>query len=245
MGKPMGCSMKQKAAKYITNVAVLLFALVLAAKLAGPAALRLYIESGIGDCKKIPILCMEPAQQIINPDINKECILESLPYNFEKLSICVPKGFTVIQERIKKVYYKKREHARNGPVIYLLYEKPDFFVNLYPQLKKEGIKDNYEFVKRIMFANLHKMNSLSDAFFVIMKSIFTPDLGGQKNVVMAEFNTEAFRGFINYNLSKPNQYFDCNIINKEGGYFKIYIKDKGASLDLNKVLAIISSVKEI
>ena len=236
--------MKKKAVKYITNTAVLLFALVLAAKLAGPAILRLYIESGIGDCKKIPILCMEPTQQIINPDINKKCILESLPYNFPKLSICVPKGFTVIQERIKKVYYKKREHELNGPVIYLLYEKPDFFTNLYQQLKKEGVKDNYEFVKRIMFANLHNMNSLSDAFFVIMKSVFTPDMGDQNNVVMAEFSMEAFRGFINYNLAKSDQYFDCNIINSEGGYFKVYIKDIGASLDLNKVAGIITTIKE-
>lgn len=237
--------MKKRFVKYITNTAVLLFALVLAAKLAGPGILRLYIESGIGDCKKIPILCMEPAQQIINPNINKECILESLPYNFPKLSICVPKGFTVIQERIKKVYYnKKRQHERNSPVIYLLYEKPGFFANLYPQLKKEGIKDNYEFVKRIMFANLHNMNSLSDAFFVIMKSVFTPDIGSQNNVVMAEFSMEAFRGFINYNLSKPNQYFDCNIINSTGAYFKMYIKDIGASLDLNKVMGIITTIKE-
>lgn len=237
--------MKKRFVKYITNTAAVFFILLLAAKLAGPPTLRLYIESGIGDCKKIPILCMEPAQQIINPVINKECILESLPYNFPKLSICVPKGFTVIQERIKKVYYKKRAYERSGSVIYLLYEKPGFFVNLYPQLKNEGIKDNYEFVKRLMFASLNNINSLSDAFFVIMKSVFTPDLGEQKSVIMAQLSLDDKRVFLNYNLSKPDQYFDCNIVNKEGGYFKIYIKDKGASLDLSRVLAIISSVKEI
>lgn len=223
---------------------ILFFIILLAAKLSWPSILRLYVESGIGDCKKIPLLCMEPAQQIINPDIDKECILESLPYNFPKLSICIPKGFTVIQETIKKVYYKKREHERKDPVIYLLYEEPVFFPNLYPQLKKIGVNDNYEFIKRIMYANEKNIKNLNDVFFVVMKGIFTPDIGDQKSAVMASFSTGGFKGFINYNLSKPNQYFDCNIINSEGGYFKVYIKDIGASLDLSKVLGMITTIKE-
>jgi len=44
-------------------------------------------------------------------------------------------------------------------------------------------------------------------------------------------------------LAKADNYFDCNIINNAGDFFKIYIKDKGASLDLDKVVAIISTAE--
>jgi hypothetical protein len=75
-----------------------------------------------------------------------------------------------------------------------------------------------------------------------MKGIFTPDLGNQKDVKMAQFTVLDKRGFINYNLTGPDHYFDCNIFNTNQDFFKIYIKDKGASLDLDKVLTIISTV---
>lgn len=245
MGKPMGCSMKQKAAKYILNTIVLSLALVLAGKLAGPPTLRLYVESGIGSCEKIPILCMVPYQEIVNPAISQEYISGLLPYKFPKMEILLPKGFSVTQERVKKAYYKKKGGSlNNGALIYLFHEEKGFFINLFPRLRKEGISDDYEFIKRIMYANEKDIKNLTDVFFVIMKSIFTPDLGGQNNAVMATFSMEAFRGFINYNLSKPNQYFDCNIINSTGAYFKVYIKDIAGALDLNKVLAIITTIKE-
>jgi len=62
-----------------------------------------------------------------------------------------------------------------------------------------------------------------------MKGIFTPDLGRQENVKMAQFKVASKRGFINYNLGQPDNYFDCNVFNEKGVFFKIYIKDKGAN----------------
>lgn len=90
---------------------------------------------------------------------------------------------------------------------------------------------------------------------------------------MTQFRLNGKRGFINYNLGDqsgiasspqpaasvakqsprndgqglyaPVNYFDCNIIDDQGGFFKIYIKDDGARLDLNRVLAIISTAEKI
>lgn len=223
---------------------ILFFIILLAAKLSWPSILRLYVESGIGDCKKIPIFCMAPSEEISNAQKSDEFISQLRPYRFPKMEIFLPKGFAVIQERIRKDYYKKRKGANNTAQIYLLHEEKDFFMNLYPQLKKQGVNDNYEFIKRIMYANEKKIKNLTDVFFVVMKGIFTPDIGEQKTAVMASFNMEGFRGFINYNISGPDHYFDCNIVNNDGGYFKVYIKDIGASLDLGQVLSIITTIRE-
>jgi len=236
--------MKKKKAlgKYIASVIFLVPAILFIAKFSGPSILRLYIETGIGTCHKIPILCMVPEEEINNPLINKDYILGLLTYRFPKMTISVPKGFTVSQERIKKVYYKKSRKG-NAAIIYLLYEEPNFFVNLFPQLKKQGIKDDYEFIRRTMHAKLTDIKNVTDSFFVIMKSIFTPDVGDQSNLKMAQFTVPGKKGFINYNISKTDNYFDCNVINEGGDFFKIYIKDKGATLDLAKVLAIISTAR--
>lgn len=226
--------------KYISVTAILLVGILFVAKFSGPSILRLYIESGIGTCSKIPILCTVPEGNI-NSSINKEYAAELLPYKFPKMSICIPKGFSIVQQRIKKVYYKKRRPEEDQSIMYVIHEKPDFFINLYPQLRKQGIMDDYEFVKRIIYARITDIKDLTSAFFVIMKGIFTPYLGDQKNVKMAQFTIAGTKGFINYNLTEPNHYFDCNIFTGKG-YFKVYIRDKGASLDLDKVLTIISTV---
>lgn len=228
--------------KLILITIFLLLGILFVAKSGGPSLLRMYIENGVGSCEKIPILCMQPEKEVINPQINKEYIGGLLTYEFPNMSIGISRGFTVIQEKIKKVYYKKAKHKHPGGVIYLLYTEPKFFINLYPQLTKQGITDNYEFIKRTMFARLTDIKNLTDTFFVIMKSIFIPDLGELKNVKMAQFVMSDKRGFINYNLAYPDNYFDCNIIDKDGNFFKVYIKDKGARLNLDKALAIISTV---
>jgi len=233
---------KKKFSRYVSLAVVFSLAVLFVAKSAGPSLLRLYIETGIGTCQKIPILCMAPSQGITKAGINKEYAAGLLPYRFPKIEISLPRGFTVVQETIKKVYYKRRHRVHEGAVIYLLYEEPDFFINLFPQLKKQGIADDYEFIKHTMQAKIEEIKNLNDAFFVIMKGIFTPDLGEQKNVKMAYIALPGKRGFINYNLAKPDNYFDCNIINSKGDFFKVYIKDKGANLSLDKVLAIISTV---
>jgi len=78
-----------------------------------------------------------------------------------------------------------------------------------------------------------------------MKSLFTPDLGDEKNVKMVKFAIGNKKGFISYNLAPAGNYFDCNIINNRGDFFKVYIKDRAAVLDLKNVLAIISTLEKV
>ena len=234
---------KDSFLEYISITLILLLGILFVVKFGGPATLRLYIQTGIGDCQKIPILCMSPEEKIINPPIDKEYISELLPYKFPKIAIYIPKGFTVVQDKITKVYYKKKKRQHGDATIYLFHQEPNFFISLFPRSAKQGIKDNYEFMKRTMYAKLNEIKNLDDTFFVIVKSIFTPDLGEQRNVKMAQFSIADKKGFINYSLAQTSRYFDCNIINNNGDVFKVYIKDKAATLDLNKVLAIISTVK--
>ncbi len=234
--------MKRKTLKYCSITVFWVFVLLFVAKFAGPGILRLYVESGIGNCQKTPIFCMAPTEENNTPEINQEYAKELLPYKFSKMSIKIPAGFSVYQETVKKVYYKKMKRPHKEAVIYLLYEAPNFFVDLFPNVKKQGIRDNYEFIKRVMYAGLEDIEDMTDVFFMIMKGIFIQDLGDQTNVTMARFNLADKRGFINYNLDESDNYFDCNVINKQGDFFKIYIKDRGANLNLDKVLAIISTV---
>lgn len=237
--------MKGKLLRGISIVIFILLALVFVVKFAGPPTLRLYVEAGIGSCQKIPILCAAPSKEIINPEINEEYIAQLVPYRFPEMGISVPKDFTVIKERIKKVYYKKHLRKDKGAVSYLLYNKPGFFTGLFPQTAKQGVSDDYEFLKRTMYATPKGIKNLTDAFFVIMKGIFTPDLGDQKNLEMVKFTVSGKKGFLNYNLGDTENYFDCNIIDEAGNFFKVYIKDKGAALNPDKVLAIISTVNKI
>lgn len=235
--------MRKRALKYIYIAAILIPAILFVAKFGGAPILRLYLETGVGSCRKIPILCLTPEEEIVQPGINKEYSAGLLTIKLEKVEIAVPRGFNVVQEAVKKVYYKKMKGHYSGAVIYLLYEPPDFFIDLFPRLKKQGITDNYKFVRRVMYARLKDTENLTDAFFVIMKGIFTPDLGSQDNVRMAQFKVADKKGFINYNLGKADNYFDCNVIDDEGGFFKIYIKDKAATLNLDNVMAIVSTAK--
>jgi len=229
-----------------TPIALLIiFALSVAftIKFSGPSLLRFYVESGMGTCEKIPILCMAPSESMKNPEIDKVFIQQLIPYKFPKMTISVPKGFAVVQETIKKIYYKKKKRPYTDKVVYILHQPPDFFVGLFPQLTHQGINSDYEFIRRTMHANLKQIKSIPDTFFVIMKGIFTPDLGEQKKVKMLQFQIGDKRGFINYNIS--NTFFDCNVIDENGGFFKIYIKDKDATLNIASVLAIITTAAAI
>lgn len=213
-------------------------------KFAGHKILKQYISYGIGDCKNIPILCMQPQDYTFRPAINKEYLDTLIPQDFPKMSVSVPRGFALVQELIKKEYYKKR-HANNKAVIYLLFQEPGAFIKLYPDVQKEGIRDNTEFIRHLMRANLDQLNNLTDAFFVIMKSVFTPDIGNQSTAKMIKFELGGIKGFINYTMAKPDNYFDCNVLDEKGNFFKVYIKDAGSRLDLNNVFAIISTLKPI
>ena len=53
--------------KYLGITIALSLSIVFVIKFAGPNLLIQYISYGIGDCKKIPILCMEPEEKIIQP----------------------------------------------------------------------------------------------------------------------------------------------------------------------------------
>ncbi|MFA5093353.1 MAG: hypothetical protein WC543_05380 [Candidatus Omnitrophota bacterium] len=230
--------------KYFINTVILLLCLVFVIKFAGGKILKQYIIYGIGDCKSIPLLCLQPDENIFKPEINPEYLSTLVPHNFPKMSVDVPKGFNLVQELIKRKYYKKR-HENHHAVIYLLFQEPKAFINLYPDLKKQGILNNYEFIRDLNSATLNKINNLTDAFFIIMKSVFTPDIGNQGNAKMIKFELNNCRGFISYTMNQSDNYFDCNIVDADDNFFKVYIKDIGARLDLNNVFAIISTLKSL
>jgi hypothetical protein len=234
----------KRFSKYLSRTIIFIIALAFIIKFAGPNILRQYISYGIGDCKTTPILCMQPEEKIFTPQINNEYLNTLIPHAFPKMSISVPKGFALVQELIKKCYYKKR-HANDKAVIYLLIQEPGTFVKLYPDVRKQGVLDNYEFIRRIMYANFGKIENITDAFFVIMKSVFTPNIGNQSTAKMIKFQLPNLRGFINYSMAKPDNYFDCDIFDTDGNFFRVYIKDAGALLDLNNVFAIISTLKPV
>lgn len=237
--------MKEKIRKNILKVIILLLAVAFLVKFHRAAILRMYIETCVGNCEKMPILCKVPEEEIINPKINEEYFAQLTPYKFPELEIHIPKTFSIVKEKIYRTYYKRKKRKENEAIIYLLHESPNFFINLFPQLNKQGIKNDHEFLMRVMSAKLKDINNLTDALFVIIKSIFTPDLGNQKYIKMVKFTSANEAGFINYNLLPSGNYFDCNVITTRGDFFKIYIKDKRATLDLDKVLTIISTARSI
>jgi hypothetical protein len=234
----------KRFAKNLTRAILLIIAITFVIKFAGPNILRQYISYGVGDCKTTPILCMQPEEKTFTPQIDPEYLNTLIPHTFPKMSISVPKGFTLIQELIKKQYYKKR-HPNNKAVIHLLIQEPGAFIKLYPDVQKQGVKDNYEFIRRLTYANFASVENITDAFFLIMKSIFTPDIGNQSTAKMIKFQFSDLKGFINYSMAKPDNYFDCNVSDAAGNFYKVYIKDIGARLDLNNVFAIISTLKPV
>lgn len=246
--------MKKKVRKYVYITLIFICFLLFVIKFGGPEILKAYVRAGTGDCRTTPILCIVPDRQIINPVIDKAYRRELLSYSFPSkltpfplphMEIAVPKGFAVVRGSVTKVFYKKRKYSAKTPTVYLLYQKPQFFSNLFPQLKSVGVGSNYEFINRTLYSQFSNIESIYDAFFVIMKSIFTPNIGQQNNVKVIKFDTEGKSGFITYNFTSQENYFDCDIITKNDSFCKIYIKDKGSRLDLDKVIAIISTMNVI
>ncbi|MBU1124427.1 MAG: hypothetical protein KKC84_00190, partial [Candidatus Omnitrophica bacterium] len=193
---------------------------------AGASMIRLYIQIGIGSCEKIPILCKAPDDQTLPANLSGREVNDSfIPHSFPRLSIQIPRGFAINNETEKRPYYKNRRNQDKGSVIYVLRQEPGFFVHLYPTLKKQGIANNRDFVKNTMQARLNAIQNITSAFFVVMKSIFTPDIGDQHQALMKVFRFKEFVGYINYNISEDTHYFDCNLIDKDDDFFKVYIKD--------------------
>jgi hypothetical protein len=232
--------MKKSLGTYLLLLIIFVVLIGIVAKFSGPVFLKSYVKTGMGTCQKMHILCLAPIETINNRKIDKEYIKGLIPYEFPKFTISLPRGFSVIQETIKKVYYKKEKRESTDKVCFAMHQPPNFFVSLFPQLAKKGVDSDYEFIKRTMYASENQIKNLQDVFFVIMKSIFIPDLGDQKKVKMVEFEIGNMKGFINYNIS--NEFFDCNVINEAGGFFKLYIRDKSASLNLNNVLDVIATI---
>lgn len=235
---------KKSIARFIPLIIFLIFAILFIIKFAGAKLLKLYVNTGVGSCEQIPILCMAPQEEIVNPPINKDYIMELTRFNFEKpkMEIFMPKNFMVQKGNVKEVYFKRLKTRPNASMAFLLYRKPNFFINLFPRLTKDKIKNDYDFLSRTMAAKTSSINNITDTFFVIVKGIFIPNLGEMKNLTMIKFTSEGKRGFINYNMDPAVNYFDCNMLNQRGEYFKLYIKDNGSTLNLNKVLAIISTL---
>jgi hypothetical protein len=231
--------------KILKWVLVLLFlstAAYFSLKIGGPKFLQNYVKAGVGDCASIPILCRVPEGEINVTDVDKDYIRDCIPYKFPRTAICVPKGFKVVQELIKKPYYIKRKPRNGEPIIYLLHQGPAYFCKMYPQIQKTGITSNSIFLHKVMFAQVNRINNINDAFFVIMKGIFTPDVGNQYKVKITQFKLNDLNGYIIYGINGKNNYYDCSIINKDDDFFKVYIKDIRGELDLDKVFAIISTI---
>ncbi len=233
---------KHKLARVISYFIIFIIAVIFVVIFGGPNILKGYIISGIGGCDKIPILCKFPTQEIAESKINKEYLTTLIPHTFPKMSLSAPCGFMVVQELHKRPYYKKRITRHKESVIYVFRQEPGYFIRLFPQVKKTGVTNNYDFIKRLSLANINQIHNTTDAFFVILKSIFTPDLGDQKKAVMASFSLPKKKGFINYNLSGKEYYFDCNLVDDSGDFFKLYIKDFNAGLTIEEVLTIISTL---
>ena len=236
--------MKTKTVKVITSAILLVLAILFLIKFAGASLLKLYVQVGVGDCQKNPVLCLAPDTEITNPAIGQSYQNQLILYRFPKMQISLPKGFNVMQEEIKKFYYTKGVRKYAGPVIYMFYQEPGFFIKLFPQVEKLGIATNYVFIGRTMYAQSAKIKTLTDTFFTILKTIFTPNLGDQENIKMVKFFLPEHKGYITYNLGLKENYFACDVIDSEDGYFKIYIKDKDGMLDLEKVFTIIATAKK-
>ncbi|MFA5362659.1 MAG: hypothetical protein WC335_05365 [Candidatus Omnitrophota bacterium] len=241
---------KNKKKKKLTYLPVILIAGILigaavysAIKAASPSMLKAYIAAGTGSCQTSPIFCMAPDREITAGPIDKEYLDELALFRFKNLEIRMPKEFTVVHEREQKVFYKKWKRKTKGSTAFILSQKPDYFINLFPQAAERGVKNDYEFLERTMSANLNAIKNTTDAFFVIVKGIFIPNIGDQKTAVMARFTMGKWKGFINYNLTPEMNYFDCSIITEQNKFYKIYIKDAGSKLDTHKVFAIISTIK--
>jgi len=245
-GKFRKLQLKNSFLKLINAAVLLAVCVFVFIKFAWPAILQLYVETGIGNCRKIPILCVKPSYEIINPVIKKEDVF-GLPYcELGEVQICAPETFKIVKQHLTKIFPGSKSYSNHASIIYLFYGNKDFFVNLFPQLTiNKVIKNDYEFLNKMESSSIKEIHTLTDAFFSIMKSILTPDLGNQYEVKIARIITEEFKGFISYNTANTHNYFDCNILTKDGVFLKIYIKDKEKELDLDKVIAILASIKKV
>lgn len=238
--------MKDRIIKITIIILFLSACFVFVAKFGGPELLKFYLSTSLGDCRKIPVYCMSPEENPEKISVPDEYVRQKLVIcSFPSVKICIPRGFMTIQENIKKIYRKRSRKPTQQSVIYLFHKPPDFFMGLFPRLKKKGIVNNdYEFLKRVMNARMDRVSNLTDVFFMVMKGIFIADLGPQNTARMLILSLDEKKGFINYNITDGGNYFDAKFIDGDKGFFSIYIKDKNGELDLHQVCAIISTIND-
>jgi hypothetical protein len=234
---------KRHLERYIALAVILVLGILFLAKFAGPEILKTYVEIGMGGAYKQPVFSITAEEKIDNFPLDSTYLEELAPYKYPDMEVLLPKNFSVTKETKTKIYYKRIRVKDKNSAIYLLCKKPEFFIALFPRVKKAGVTSNYEFITKTLNSKTQDIKNTADAFFSIMKSIFTPDMGNQENLKIINFILSDKKGFITYNLTPEVNYFDCNFTDSRDYYLKIYIKDKPASLDLNKVLAIISTAK--
>jgi len=233
---------KQRVVSTVLGVLVCILAFVGVIYFQGGRLIQIYISSGIGNCQKIPILCRQPSEELSLSTVALRSG-DVIPQRFDRVSLSVPKGFAVVQETVQRVYYKKQKDKARGNTIYVLRESPGYFPLLFPQLAKKQITTNYEFIRRIMYAKLTEVRDLTDAFFVIMKGIFIPDIGDQRKARMVSFTQLDKKGFLTYSQRQKQQFFDCNCVDAQDNFYKLYIKDASGRMVLDDVLAVIATLR--
>lgn len=237
--------MKNRIVKYILTGLALVPVVLFVAKFGGPSILKMYVRAGMSYSQNLAIFSLEPEQGNYNLSADEAFMTKLRRYRLPRMEIYLPKDIRAVEGETTISYYKKRPRSPKDSVAYLLSEKPNFFMGLFPHLAKQGINNDRDFLNRTMSAKIEDIKTITDAFFVIMKGVFTPDLEDQKNLKMIKFTCAGKHGFLSYNMSGKANYFDCNFFDREGNFFKVYIKDPSASLDLNKVCTIVSTAKKI
>lgn len=240
----MSAKRKRNLERTFLAIFVLMAALAFVAKFGGPGILRMYVEAGLGSCAKEGLFCMRPEGALRAASVDEAYLKSLLTYTFPEMEVLLPRGFTVVKQTVKRPYHKKYTRKQRGAYVYLIYEPPNFFISLFPQVQRDQVLNDYDFIARLMHATTPGIRTIYDAFFVIMKGIFIPDVGDQSTARMIRYNLGDRRGFITYNLGEEENYFDCMCIDDKGNFYKMYIKDTNRVLDIDKVLAIVSSLKE-
>ncbi|MCX5715907.1 MAG: hypothetical protein NTV07_03420 [Candidatus Omnitrophica bacterium] len=236
--------MKNKFARYILIAIVLAPMVIFVAKFGEPSILKTYVRAGMAHSQNLAIFSLEPEPENYNLSVDETFLNKLKRYRLPQMDILLPKNIKAVEGETSITYYKKKPGRSYKPIAYLLYEKPGFFMDLFPHLKKQGITNDHDFLSRTMAAKIDDIKTVTDAFFVIMKGVFTPDMEEQKNLKMIKFSCDGKDGFISYNMDGKTNYFDCNFFDRAGNFFKVYIKDPSASLDLNKICTIISTAKK-
>lgn len=174
--------MKKTAIKYILIVFFLLFSLLLVIIFAGSSFLTGYIKAGLGDCNTAPVICTSLDSETIKGPIDTKYIQELTMFTLPEIKISLPHQFAVSKQEIhlRRFYYNEKQikEDQKEPIVYLLYEPPNYFVNLFPEAKKAKIKDDYAFFLRLRRSVLNNIENLNDAFFHSDKVNFYSEYGG-------------------------------------------------------------------